>query len=711
MPSNFPFLHEIDPKDRLANQQMPIEDRKLRDQDWEDSRYQIDYRRNTGWDAMAKRGMLIYNVVQTFKPDDEVSRIFLGYTRMIGDKGIEQMTEGEPDFSFEPFGPSDHTKTVIWKHLIKMILSQCDYKLHQEMFARDYFFMGSGVFEVFIDYPTRTLRIPTGDGTFDNVVVPDKRRPKVGVRAVNPMNCWRNPNIDTPSQVPSCLRRRIISWNQFAQEIGRCGIPGKYRNLELIGKGSHVCLWYYQDELRDIYRIYASSFGNESDGKATTPSETELGILIFDQPLKLHEEKKDGIVTRSTGLNIPGICSLRWGTFFDAYDKGFAGDHCVYGMGLPQRIEGEDTVLQTIFNMSIDNYRWSSTVALNYRGSDAGSYMDVDANRLYGGELIDGEITPMPLGISRISDTDNMMAMIDRNTIPSTGINHQQMVGDTSKTAFEFAQRIRLANRSAEMRLSRLEVEVFKPVGSLLLANALTMLTVKEYESMTEQEVESARESIKSGKRPKDDYKDLKGEKPEKRTMQYIPMKGEKMREDFSVTKKRQLDYNSMERTLIIDKSMKVETSYIPMVEEYVYPAEYVESGLLPDCIVDSKRMLGDMKNQDAANFKMATDALLALMEAGFTNMDLDKYASEILQFAGVDPKRVLKGDEEGSEALTKVKTLLDQMQNASQPPPNPNAPVPQQMAAPAIPRAPATQPGGPGGNANPLQASATGGL
>jgi hypothetical protein len=711
----FPFFHEIDKQDRLDNSEPTGEERETAAQDWEDCRYMIEYRKNSGWDSKAIRGMKIFNVVQTMQPDDEISRIFLGNTRMIIDKGIEQMSEGEPDFDFEPFGPSDHTKTIIWKHLVKMNLSNCDYKLHQGKFFRDYFVMGSGVFDTYIDFPQRTIRVPNPawPGGYEPIVIQDRRRPKVGVRAVNPLNCWRNPNIDTPSQVPSCLRRRKVTWNQFAQEFGRCNDTNgdsMYENLEKIAKGSHVCLYYYQDELRDIYRIYAKSFGTESDGKATSPEMDSLGVRILNKPLKIHERMKDKVVYSSTGLNIPGLCSLRWGTFFDVYDKDYSGEQSVYGMGLPQRIEGEDTALQTMFNLYLDSERWAGTVALNYKGSQADSYMDVDANRLYGGELIDGEITPMPLGISRPNAFTSFQEVINNSTIPSTGINHQQMTGDTSKTAFEFAQRIKAANRGAEQRLSRMESEVFKPVGTLMLANSLTVLTVSDYEDMTEEQVAAAKESIKTGKKPLADYKDLNGEKPKRKVIQYIPMKGEKFREDFTVTKKRKLDYNAnytktgnTTNTLIPDKSMKVETSYVPMTEEYVYPTEYIESGMLPDCIVDSKRMLGDMKAQDVQNWQAATNFLLQLMQAGYKNIDMDKLAAGTLEFAGIDAGKMLNTDTGSSELLTKVKDLITQMQD----------PAAGQNAQPtqAMPAAPTPMPAAPNPASHPLAAVASGTL
>lgn len=681
----FPFLHEVDDQQKTGEDLKPIE-RKQRDQDWEDAKYMIDYRRNSGFDAKARRGMVIYNVVQTAKPEDEVSRLFLGGTRTIIDKGMEQMTEGEPDFDFEPFGPSDHKKTIVWKHMMKMMMSNCNYRVHQELFLRDYFVMGSGVLEVFTDYPQRTIRVPNDskeDG-FEEVVVRDHRRPKVGIRALNPLMCWRNPNITDSTQVPSSLKKRLVTWNQFAQDYGRAtlndGTP-KFKNLDKIAKGTHVCIWEYQDEIRDVYRIYASPFGTESDGWAKSPPMDTLGVPIFNKSLKIHEVRKNGQTLRSDGLNILGMCNTRWGTFFDKYDNNYQGTHAVYGMGIPERIEGEDMAMQTLFNQYLDNERWANTIALNYKGDNADSYMDIDANRLYGGELIDGEITPMPMGISRQNNFTANQETMDKILIPATGINYNQLVGDTSKTAFEFAQRIRQANRGAEQRLQRLENEVFKPVGTLMLSGALSEMTVPEYEDMTEEQVNVAKDKIKRGGATLDDYQDLNGKEPKKRLITSIPVKGEKLREDFTKTKKRKLDYNSSDNTLIFDKSLKESTSYIPLVEEYIVPAEYIESGLLPDVIVDSKRMLGDMKAQSVENVKAANEFIVQLMQLGYQNADLDKMVTQTLEFANIDTKDILK-DAGTNEEESKRKEILKAMQQMNDPTtPLSNAQVPPQGA------------------------------
>ncbi len=687
----FPFYHQDD-TGRVKNSKMKKEEIEQASQDWEDAFYMINYRRNSGWDAKARRGMVIYNVTQTAKPDDEVSRIFLGYSRTQIDRGIDQMTQGEPDFTFEPYGPSDSKKTIIWKHLMRKVLSDSNYRVHQERFSRDYMTMGCGVFEVFIDYPQRTIRVPNGDGTFEEVIKRDTRRPRVGVKALNPLNCWRSPDISDLTQVPSCLKRRVITWNQFAQDYGRVRLANgelKYKNLNKIKKGKMVVLYEYQNEITDGIRVYAESYCTEEDSFATATPE-RFGIMIYDESLKLHQTIESGKVTRCEGMNLLGMCSLRWGTYFDVYDKNLSGEHSVYGMGLPQRIEGEDMVLQTIFNIQIDNYRWQNAVALNYEGNSADSYIDVDSNRLVGGELIDGKITPQPLGIYRPNDFGSMKEVLDGSVIPGTGINHNQIQGDTSKTAFEFAQRIKMGTASAEQRLSRLESETFRAVGILLLSGSLTELTVDEWEAMTEEQVKLARESIKKGEATIDDYKDLTGKEPQRRMKEYIKMKGEKIRETFKKTKTRQLKYDpdleSNPNTLEFAPDMKEGISYIPIIGEYVYPMGYLENGLQMDIIVDTKRMLGDLKAQDAQNHKLVNDFLLSLKQIvpEYQNVDWDKMVQANLDFAEIDSNNILKTEVGDEEDVMRKKQLEYQKSLINPPPPN----AQEQMAQSAIPQA-----------------------
>lgn len=330
----FPFFNQDD-AGRVTDTKMSDKEETQKSQDWLDAKYMIDYRRNCGWDAYARRGMIIHNVVQTAKPDDEVSRIFLGYTRTQIDRGVEQMTQGEPDFTFEPFGPSDAKKTIIWKHLMRKVLAESNYSMHQDLFMRDYFVMGCGVFEVFTDYPQRTTRVKNDDGSFTETIVRDTRRPRVGIRALNPLNCWRSPNITDLTQVPSCLKRRVIKWDQFTQDYGRVRLPNgklKYKNLNKITKAEYIVIYEYQNELIDGIRLYTEPFCCESDKFAKAPPE-QFGIMIYDESLKIHQTIENGKILRCSGHNLLGMCSLRWGTYFDTYDNNYSGDHGVYEIG------------------------------------------------------------------------------------------------------------------------------------------------------------------------------------------------------------------------------------------------------------------------------------------------------------------------------------------------------------------------------------------
>ena len=191
---------------------------------------------------------------------------------------------------------------------------------------------------------------------------------------------------------------------------------------------------------------------------------------------------------------------------------------------------------------------------------------------------------------------------------------------------------------------------------------------------------------IKSKEATAQDYKDLEGEKPQRKIRKYIRMPGKKFREDFSQSSVRKLDYNSTSNTLIPDSSMDADTAYIPLVEEYVVPARYIESGLLPDVKVDSKRNLGDMKARDSQNMDTLMRYLMMLMQAGLLDpkrIDVDFFTKEFAQFAGVDEEKIMKGGEKepmmemaqkAAEAMQRIRTQSPSLSPNVQPVPNINA-------------------------------------
>lgn len=671
------FYHDQDPVD--SDFALTPQEEKDRADDWEDIENQRTYQaaQKDKWNYAGA----VYNILQSGNTDDRIANIALGYSRMMIDTGIAQMTEGEPEFDFDPIGPSDSKKTILWRDMVKMIMSNSNYRSHQQIFFTDMFVFGTGVFEVYTQLPFRTIRTETDNG-FNEEVVRDFSKPRIGVRAISPFRCTRNPNITDPNDVPSCSKVEILSWDQFVQMYGRAKTmkgDAKYKNIKLVGKGSHVEVVSYYNEIRDVYRIYATPFGTESDGYADTPP-NEIGIPIFDKPLKIKETlDKKGNVVRSEGLNLQGKCPLVFATYNDKLDVNFES-HSVYGMGLPEHMEGIDTLVQTFFNMNIDNWRMSNTVLLSYEG-DGRSVPDFDATEYYGSELFEGALTPVPLGQSSTNDFSAIMEILNNFSIPMTGINFSQIVGDTSKTAFEFSQRIRANNRRAEHKLKTLEDGPFKRLGLLLLSGGLSELTVEEYQELTEQQTKIARQRVTDREETPEDFIGLSGDNAKRKVRDFIPVQG--MKESFEESKTRVFDINSTSNTLIEDKDEPERINKIPASRVYLYPASYIERGMLPDVIVDGKRMLNDMKAQDAQTFTSVQNMAfqLAQFDPKFAqSLSAEKMFGEVLEFAQMNPDDVMKDVGEGENA--KTNQLLSELKQAISP--DPNAQPTQGLPAPA---------------------------
>jgi uncharacterized protein YeaO (DUF488 family) len=662
--SLMPFYHEDHERDTrplTKDEQVSLQE------DWEDIQNQRKYRdrqlQKWRWSGS------VYNVLQTAHPDDRISQITIGWIRSYIDTGISQMTAGEPEFDFSALGPSDEPKTLLWKKLVETVMCRSNYGSHQKIAITDSHVFGPGVFEVYQQRPYRTIRVPKGDG-FEDKVILDHRVPRVGVRAISPFRCTRNPNVSDPNEVGSCTKEEILSWNQFVQKYGRCldkNGEGKYKNIEKLAKGSHVKITIYQDEIRDVYRIYALSYGNESDGEAQNPPE-QLGIPIFDRPLKIHDiYSKKGELERSVGLNIPGMCNLVFLPYADKLNIDYE-THDLYGMGLPEHMEGLDTFMQTAFNMTVDNWRLANTVVLNYK-SDDGSVPDFDANTYYGGEFVNADVTSTNLGQDRTVNFDNMYEVLQKLTIPATGININQIAGDTSRTAFEFSQRIEANNKRSEMRLKEWEQGPLKRLGTLLLSAALSELTVHDLEAVREQDYSKILSDIDKGRATKDDFEFADGKPVKRKVRFYIDVKGK--RERF--TKKRgsrKFSVDSTENTLVDDKNPEV-VNKIPVTDQYVMPDWYVESGILFDTKVDSKRMITNKKIRDTQAMQSVINNFLTLLQVDpqlGQMVDVSKLFEKIMKFADMDAEDIMK-NLTGSQEEKLLQKIADSKNAALTPP------------------------------------------
>jgi len=682
-----------------------------------------------------KQGARTYNVIQDGSSDDRISNIYIGLARMIIDTGISMMTEGEPDFDFAPLGPSDYKKVILWKAALKMVLSQSNYRSHQDKFITDFMVLGTGAYEVYTQLPFRTKRFENESGDIVSKVVRDFRRPKVGVRQISPFHCWRSPNVADPDDVPVSGRGEVLTYNQFVQNYANVltidGTPKFDQKVirQLLAMGStHFYVIPHYDEIQDAYRIYAVPFMGVVEGQAVNPPEDEIGAPIFDKPLSITRmtyDKGGRKEKRSSGSNVLGLTPICFGINNDQYDSNLK-THAVYGMGIPRLIQGADDAFQAMFNMSLDNLRLQNTVTLSYKNNPQGvSAPDLDNMSFYSGMFLDGEVAASPWGQANIGENTVFWEWLNNLCVWLTGINYQQLVGDTSKTAFEFAQRIRMNNQRAEKRIRSLENGCLKRMATLLLSNILSELTVEEWEDLTEEQAQSIADRLASGEGTAEDYKDYQDGKPTKRRVhQYIPIADGSIKEDFSSSKRRKLDPSGTSNTLVENPEPNGVT-YVPTVGEYLYPTEYIEQGLLPDVIVDGKRMLGDLKAQDVDMWTKAGEYLrqrfletngVQGMEEQVPNVDMKKFDAEFLKFAGIEESKVAKDTSKGSELQKEfAKAAEEAEQSITQPT---NAELALQQARATVPPVPQAQPVGPGSQppeapepSQPLQGAAEGTL
>ena len=698
------FSYSYDEKESKAMVSLTEDEEKARREDYEEIKEAKHYRDRNKQDWIA--GGMSYNVVQEGTTDDRVSNIYIGLGRMVIDQGIAMMTEGEPEFDFDPIGPADSKKTILWRAAVKMILSQCNYKSHQDKFITDFHVFGPGVFEAYTQLPMRTVRDEDENGNITSRLTRDFMRTKVGVRHVSPFQCWRNPNVTDPDEVPSCGKEEILTRNQFIQNYGNIyyadanGImKPKYKNIEqvLAQKGSHVKVTRQENEITDSIRIYAFVFGNNPEGKVDTTPELELGLPIFDKPLKIKKYKGSDGKARSCGLNALGMTTLCFGANNDMYDSGYE-THSLYGMGIPRLIEGPDMAMQAFTNMNFDNMRLANTFALSYKPYDGKTYLDMDNTRFYSGMQVDGDLVSTPFGQVRLSENSYMNDWLNNTTIAICGINFLQLVGDDLKTAFQAGLRVRQSNQRALKRIRSLENGCLKRMGTLLLANILSEMTVEEWEELTEEQAHDIAGKISKGEVTAEDYKDLNGKKPKRKVQFYMPVEG--IKEDFSYNKdkRRKLSANASDNTLIEDYG---KTNYIALDKKYMYPIDDIESIMRFTTKVDGKHMLGDMKVQDMDMWDKLISIYLQ-MQPLLPNVDPEKLFSGVVRFVGEDDSKIMKHEGTQSDILKKVSDIVKQMEATSQ-----QSDAMATTQAPAMAVSPgASRTPSPGAGANPGQPS-----
>lgn len=695
MPS-FPLYHQA--KEDLKNVMVELtdeqEEQRCRDQDIVNALddYQAPFRER--W----LRNGALYNLIQT-GTDDVLSNWYLGWARILINHSVAMMSEGMPEADFEPVGPSDHKKRILWNALVKHVLNKCNWPAHQRLWLIDNHVFGTGVIKSYAELPMRKRRYQKADGTFEERFMRDFRRAKVGLRQRSPFRCMRSPWIADPDDVPVAVEKETMTWNAFAIKYGNAvNADGtKKYDTDQVPVGSHALLTHLYDENEDKIGTYCVSWGGEPEAKETYSQcpERELGYPIYYKPLSRYKFIDQGR-TLVGGANVPGMTPLSFSIFEDQLDGDFE-THAVYGMGIPQIIEGPEAIMQGLVNMTVDNVRLQNMVPISFtpnQGS-APSFPDVDVRTMYSGLILDGQFQASPLGVGNVAENQVLWDWLKFIMYQLTGINPDQITGDSLKTAYQSGLLVRQMNMRAKSRISAWERGPLKRSFTNLLADTLSELTVGDWEAITEEEVKTIEERIASDDMTGEDYDDgtRVGDGIKKRKLHfYFPVHGYKFREDFKgKNKTRTLEPNGTDNTLIEDKNMVGDTSYLPATEKTLMPSGRIESVLEFDVHVDGSTMLVDLQVQD---MEMMGNVLQKGVELKpyIPEISLKKQYLAYGKRAGFEEDDLFERGTESSETQKSVQDAIDYLvkmkssNNANVQTPPPTSPAP----------APATPGGGP---------------
>jgi len=596
--------------------------------DERDIQQMVEYRSKfmPDWDKAIRAWNLLAEPIN----DPNVSNVLFPLARMLATASLTAMSKGRPGFKPKPGGPSDFKKVdLLWNPAIDAVLSECNFDNQQDFFLTDWEITGTGIYEVYTETPTRTLRVlkkdsPEDKPEYDEKITRDFTRPRLGVRYRTPYECGISPFARTADEAPSCYWQESMSREQFVQNYARVKLTDgkyKYMNTEHVEPGKiaavgidgtlefreseykGVIVVRYQNKIQDVDRQWAN------------------GVLIYDKPLK-----KDRF-TNLGGANALGETSLCWGTNWHQHDKNNR-THSLYGMGDPHLIKGLDAIYQAFSNMTIDNWVRANSNVLSFKSFNGmpGANQQLTMKDMYSNlQLLNGgEVISSPLGQVSLANYGWMKDFLENTAIYLGRSNFKQLVGDTSSTAYELFQKVQANNEGFLYRLKKLENGCYKKLGRLVLSGVMSELTVADYEDLTEEQVEEVVQLIKDNKTSGDDYENLLSEdvvnNPPRRKVRFmIPTHGRVYKE--TVNKDGKYDMDSLQE---VDCYRGKQDGFIAARPEWVWSQEYAERGGVPDVYVESKSQLGDNQNVEMAKAKLIAEYARARIMEGMQSPGLE---------------------------------------------------------------------------------------
>lgn len=619
------------------------EETELRQRDYEEICGMKDHHKDQhrNWEKAGN----FYNIVQSGEGLDGISRYAIGLSRTVIDAGIAMINEGEPEGAFKPLTPSDYKINVLWDALAKHTLNKCNWPTHQKLWTTDLHIFGSSPLEAFINPITR--RPNEEPGVF---FIRLAKTARTGLRHRSIWHTFRNTHVLDPNDVPSAAWEQIIS---RADLVTRFAGRKDMKNVDQLPIASKYKLTYIGNEPENTLRIYCLPFGKMAEAAyEEMPDDKELGVPICQKKL--------------TQVNPLGMVPLSFGILNDQLTPNYK-EHALYGMGIPQLIEGMELIMEGLFNMTVDNMRLKNTVPVGYQPYQGMTDMiDIDnIGILESGRVYPGTFNPTSLGIADLQSNTVLWEWINNMCIWLTGYNFQQLGGDTSKTAYEFAQRLKANSNRALARLKGLESGPLTRSWIMMMANTLSQISKDEWEGLTDTEAKDIAELLKSGETATDDYTVENGQVKSKRFVEYFEVPDYEISEGFSTSKKRKLDTGSMESTLKMSEK-KGAKGMVPAVPEYLFPKGEIVHMLAFTVDVTSKTMLGDLrvKDSEAINRTLTTGSNLMQMVPDITPKMIFNLWKQDAENSGLDVDAASEKKEE-SPLLKKVREVNEKMQNA----------------------------------------------
>lgn len=554
--------------------------------------------------------------------------IHIPLSRMITQTGIIMMSQNPFKIGIIPENPDDNAIVDI----IKDLNDHYD-RLNgmPEVYAQvltDYAVLGNGVIEDYVQFPYVNHRKKV-NGKWEDHYVRDFSRAKIASRARSPWECAFKPGSRTVTDVRACTFTDIIDINEF-KEIYNNGKTDMYINVEYVEGGiawifdpharefKHieqnnklVAIQHYQDELTDVYRIYAN------------------GILIMDESLRSFH--KHGKITLSLLTN------------HHTYDDDLRR-HRLYGKGDPFLLEDLDDLLNAVMNQFVRNYEKKNTNIISITGAPS-----IEEINLSGDEVIPGDVKVQSLGQASLNEFNAFKDIIEQFAIQHARKNYKRLEGEVAKTAYEAKQKQRSENMGIAYQVRNIENVGLRAHFQKRISDMMEFSTQEEIIEISDMSIQDA-EVFKSL------YKDSIRSMDEKGTPLTFAF-----RESFK-TKGRSYEMGVSERNKLKMLS-ETEDGMLTAYPEFIQTREFKIFGRIPEVYVVSGSSLfedNEIKSEGLSKAFSVSQAVEAMkLQFPDSTKKWEMYEEKILRYADINPEEIL---EQKDETIAKQEKIVQDM-------------------------------------------------